>query len=64
MSDPLGPGDIHNDKDEKKKWILFLSQTILDRETMDEDDETMIKQDNQNDNDDLVSDPLEPGGHG
>ena len=64
MSDPLRPGDIHDDKDEKKKWILFLSQTILDRETMDEDDETMIKQDNQNDNDDLVSDPLEPGGHG
>ena len=48
----------------RKKWILFLSQTILDRETLDEDDETMIKQDNQNDIDDLVSDPLEPGGHG
>ena len=36
MSDPLRPGDIHDDKDEKKKWILFLSLTFLDREAMDE----------------------------
>ena len=64
MSDPLGPRDIHDDKDEKKKWILFLSLTLLNWEAMDEDDKTMIKQDDQNDNGDLVSDPLEPGGHG
>ena len=48
----------------RKKWILFLSLTLLNWEAMDEDDKTMIKQDNQNDNDDLVSDPLEPGDHG
>ena len=51
-------------KMKRKKWILFLSQTLLDQEAMNEDDKTMIKQDDHNDNDDLVSDPLEPGGHG
>ena len=51
-------------KMKRKKWILFWSLTLLDRETMNEDDKTMIKQDDQNDNGDLVSDPLEPGDHG
>ena len=43
---------------------MILSLTLLNREAMNEDDKTMIKQDDQNDNDDLVSDPLEPGDHG
>ena len=51
-------------KMKRKKWILFLSLTLLNWEAMDEDNKTKIKQDNQNDNDNLVSDPLEPGDHG
>ena len=44
--------------------MMILSLTLLNREAMNEDYKTMIKQDNQNDNDDLVSNPLGPGGHG
>ena len=30
MSDPLGPGDIHDDKEEKKKMDSFLVSDSLE----------------------------------